>query len=64
MMTAYVDGDDPTYDYAGTTPNDYGKNLNWLEFWHGSQFWKPGDPYGYGSGDFQEGSDKGGPWGN
>jgi hypothetical protein len=60
MITGYVDNDDPTYKYADA-PKDYGKNLNWLDYWHGSQYWQPGDPYGY-SGSFSEGSDAG--WGN
>lgn len=61
-ITNYVNNDDPTYEYGGNTPNDFGKNLNWLEYWHGSKHWKPGNSYGYGSGKFTEGSDAG--WGN
>lgn len=49
MITGYSsDPVDPHYKYADA-PVDYGKNLNWLSYWHGSQYWKPGDPYSYSS---------------
>lgn len=39
---------DPHYQYVDA-PNDYGKNLDWLDYWHGSQYWQPGDRYGFKS---------------
>ena len=41
---------DPHYQYVDA-PDDYGKNLDWLSYWHGSQYWQPGDSYGFGSKD-------------
>ncbi len=46
--------DTKTYRYVDA-PNNYGTNLDWLEYWHGSQFWDPGDRYGYGNGDGNDG---------
>ncbi len=61
-ITSYVDNDDPTYIYADA-PKDYGKNLDWLKYWHGSEdpsLWQPGERYGYGGGDSKgDGEDSG-----
>lgn len=57
MITRYSDYPiDPHYDYWGSVPDDYGKNLDWLDYWNGSEYWNRGDPYGYPDGDFKEGS--------
>ncbi len=53
--------DSPTYTYVDA-PRNFGTNMNWLEFWHGSQFWDPGDRYGYGNGDGDSGKDEDKNW--
>lgn len=53
---------DPTYTYVGA-PQDYGKNLNWLEYWRGSKYWKPGDRYGYGGDSGDSGNGEENNWG-
>jgi hypothetical protein len=53
---------DPHYVYVDA-PNDFGKNMDWLSFWHGSQYWRPGDPYGYGGGDATNGDGEQTKWG-
>ena len=47
----------PNYRYADA-PDNYGKNLDWLKYWHGSSqpdYWQPGESYGYGNADGSSG---------
>ncbi|MDZ4262639.1 MAG: hypothetical protein U1B30_09950 [Pseudomonadota bacterium] len=59
------DAKDPTYTYVGAA-KDYGKNLNWLEYWHGSRnpaYWQPGESYGYGGSNSDDGEGEEKNWG-
>jgi hypothetical protein len=59
------DKKDPTYTYVGA-PQDFGKNMDWLSFWHGSRnpaYWQPGESYGYGDGDATNGNGDETKWG-
>ncbi len=51
-MTGSED-DNKSYQYIDA-PRDYGMNLDWVSYWHGSEiskYWQPGEPYGYPDGD-------------
>lgn len=52
------DTKDPRYAYIGGQFDHL--NQPWLEFWHGSKYWQPGDPYPDPTGRWQDdGSDDG-----
>lgn len=55
---------DPHYVYIDA-PTDFGKNLDWVSFWHGStqpDYWQPGESYGYGGVDGSSGDGEDTKW--
>ncbi len=64
-ISSYADDPvNPNYEYVDA-PRNFGKNMDWLSFWHGSEvseYWQPGEPYGYGNGDGDSGKDEDKNW--